>query len=162
MCCEKSHQVFLTTVTGTAKNTVISPTFLVWKFCGKAQFPHSFGRNYSILRSAEYCISKLILVTLYYKTDFKKNALTLKSLRGIKLTHPCGFSKSVFSRERVKPCFFVTFNIIISHIFPENLIEIPQFVQKICRFSPSILTIFTNFSDFLTFFCCKETNEITI
>ena len=26
------------------KNTVISPDFLVWKFCGKAQFPHSFGK----------------------------------------------------------------------------------------------------------------------
>ena len=26
------------------KNTVISPEFLVWKFCGKVQFPHSFGR----------------------------------------------------------------------------------------------------------------------
>ena len=31
-------------VTYTAKNTVISPNFLVWKFCGKAQFLHSFGR----------------------------------------------------------------------------------------------------------------------
>ena len=33
----------------TAKNTAISPNFLVWKFCGKKQFPHSFGqiaRNY--------------------------------------------------------------------------------------------------------------------
>ena len=28
----------------TAKITVISTDFLVWKFCGKAQFPHSFGR----------------------------------------------------------------------------------------------------------------------
>ena len=28
----------------TAKKTVILPEFLVWKFCGKAQFPHSFGR----------------------------------------------------------------------------------------------------------------------
>ena len=28
----------------TMKNTVISPNFLVWEFCGKAQFPHSFGR----------------------------------------------------------------------------------------------------------------------
>ena len=28
----------------TEENTVISPNFLVWKFCGKAQFPHSFGR----------------------------------------------------------------------------------------------------------------------
>ena len=28
----------------TGKNTVISHDFLVWKFCGKVQFPHSFGR----------------------------------------------------------------------------------------------------------------------
>ena len=28
----------------TAKNTAILPDFLVLKFCGKAQFPHSFGR----------------------------------------------------------------------------------------------------------------------
>ena len=26
------------------KITVISPDFLVWKFCGKVQFPHSFGQ----------------------------------------------------------------------------------------------------------------------
>ena len=33
----------------TAKNTVISPNFLVWKFCGKVQFPlifRIFARNY--------------------------------------------------------------------------------------------------------------------
>ena len=35
----------------------------------------------------------------------------------------------------MKPWFFVTFN-IISHIFP----EISQYVQKIRRFFPSILT----------------------
>ena len=28
----------------TAKNSIISPNFLVWQFCGKAQFPQSFGR----------------------------------------------------------------------------------------------------------------------
>ena len=28
----------------TAKSTAIISDFLVWKFCGKAQFPHSFGR----------------------------------------------------------------------------------------------------------------------
>ena len=34
----------------TAKNTVISDDFLVWKFCGKARFLHGFGwfaRNYA-------------------------------------------------------------------------------------------------------------------
>ena len=29
----------------TANNIVISPNFLVSKFYGKVQFPHSFGRN---------------------------------------------------------------------------------------------------------------------
>ena len=39
----------------TEKVTVVSSNFLVWKFCGKAQFPYSFGRfaqNY-----AETCLS---------------------------------------------------------------------------------------------------------
>ena len=44
---------------------------------------------------------------------------------------PCGFSKSVSSKEREKPWFFVTFNIILRHIFPENFVEFPQVVQKI-------------------------------
>ena len=30
-----------------AKNTVISRNFLVWKFCAKAQFQQSIGRNYA-------------------------------------------------------------------------------------------------------------------
>ena len=28
----------------TTKNTIVSTNLLVWKFCGKAQFPPSFGR----------------------------------------------------------------------------------------------------------------------
>ena len=27
----------------TAKNTVVSPNFLMWEFCVKVQFQHSFG-----------------------------------------------------------------------------------------------------------------------
>ena len=59
---------------------------------------------------------------------------------------PYDFSKNVFSRGSVKYCFFVTFNLFINHIFPENFIKIPQVVQKIWRFSSSILTIFTDIS----------------
>ena len=62
----------------------------------------------------------------------RKKILTLKRLREVSFTPPpLGFSKNVSSKERVKPCFFVTFNIIKSHIFPENFIEDPQVVQKI-------------------------------
>ena len=42
----------------------------------------------------------------------------------------CGFFKNVSSKGRVKPCFFVTFNIIISHIFSENFIAIHQVVRR--------------------------------
>ena len=47
--------------------------------------------------------------------------------------NPRGFSKNknVSSKKRVKPWFFMTFNIIISHMFRENFIEIPEVFQKI-------------------------------
>ena len=44
--CRKEKSTMSECETGgaiTAKNTVISPNLMVWKFCGKAQFPHSFG-----------------------------------------------------------------------------------------------------------------------
>ena len=42
----------------------------------------------------------------------------------------CGFFKNVSANEIVNSWFFVTLNIIISHIFPENFIEIPQVAQE--------------------------------
>ena len=55
-----------------------------------------------------------------------------------KFDPPSGFSKNLLSKVIVKPFFFVTFDIIVSHIFLENFIEIPQFVQKTWRLSPPI------------------------
>ena len=102
-----------------------------------------------------YIFSKKRFSDTPVKWNFLSLRLTLKRLevgggeRG-QPEPPCDFSKRVFSRENVKPCFYLGFIIIISH------------VQKIGRFSTSILTIFTNFSDSLTFNCCKETNDIGI
>ena len=42
----------------------------------------------------------------------------------------CGFSKNVFSRERVKPPFFVTFDINKSQDFFENFIEIHKSLRR--------------------------------
>ena len=72
------------------------------------------------------------------------------------------FSKNVSSKERLESSFFVTFNIIISHIFPEYSIEILQDVQKLWRISLSVLAIFINFTDFLTLPCYKETNNVNL
>ena len=46
--------------------------------------------------------------------------LTLKIPWGV---NPYGFSKNALFRRRVKAYFFVTFNIILSHIFPENFFK---------------------------------------
>ena len=63
----------------------------------------------------------------------KSGWLTLTRLGEDQFGTPCGFSKNVSSRERVKPLLFMTFNIIISNIFPENFIEIIEVVQKIYK-----------------------------
>ena len=60
---------------------------------------------------------------------------------------PCGFSKNVSSKERLKPWFFVTFNIILMDIFPENFLGLVR-VRRKTLFSETILAKIyeTNFS----------------
>ena len=60
-----------------------------------------------------------------------------------------GWGGMSFSKEKMKPCFFATFNIIIRHIFLENFIEVPQVVRKTWRI---FLSILANFIDFHRFF----------
>ena len=77
----------------------------------------------------------------FYRTPLD-NCLTLKRLRGrggsIWSPSPCGFLNIVSSTDKLKLWFFLTFNIILKHIFPESFIEFPQVVQKIWRISLSI------------------------
>ena len=89
---------------------------------------------------------------LYMKTVTRKIMLLMLGGRGSQFDCPCSFSKIVSSKQKVKPWFFVTFKIIIRHIFPENLTEIPQVVQKLWRIFLSILTFFINFYQFFGFF----------
>ena len=76
------------------------------------------------------CFEKLKFRALRSK-KFVAPSLTLKWLVGGVNLPPLFFLKTAFSNEKVKPWFFVTFNIIINHIFPENSIEIPQVIQRI-------------------------------
>ena len=57
--CQSTYKV-PSNVTNTAKNTVISPNFLVWKFCEKAQFPQSFGRFQYLIYTSTYVIQQII------------------------------------------------------------------------------------------------------
>ena len=71
--------------------------------------------------------SKLnIIEVLISKVLINSNVINdkLVLIRGCQFDPSCSFSKNVSSRERVKPWLFETFNIIKSHIFSENFIEI--------------------------------------
>ena len=91
----------------------------------------------------------------YFRKDFNFSMLTLKRREGERersIWPPppfCGFSKNIFSKERVKSWFFVTFNIILRHIFPKNFIEFTQVVQKVWR---NFLSISANFHQFSSIF----------
>ena len=51
---------------------------------------------------------------------------------GEEIWHPAvAFQKNVSSKENLKPCFFVTFNIMLIHIFAEKFIGYSQIIQKI-------------------------------
>ena len=76
--------------------------------------------------------------------------LIMKRLGG-QFDPSCGFLKNVSAKKIVNSCFFVTFNIIIIHISPENFIEISQVVQKIWILSLTILAIFIGFYQFFGF-----------
>ena len=54
------------------------------------------------------------------------------------------------NKEIVNSWFFLTFNLIMSHILPENFIKISQVVQKIWRFSLTIYFFLDN--QFFSFF----------
>ena len=57
----------------TASNIVMSPHFLVWKFCGKAQFPPSFG-----LFTPNYNIDKVSIVyVINHRLSIEKPRIAL-------------------------------------------------------------------------------------
>ena len=75
---------------------------------------------------------------------------------------PFCFSKNVFFRED-EGLFFVS--TIIIHVFSEKFIKISQVIQKIRKFSSSILTFFVTFLDSLSFpffwHSYRETNGVS-
>ena len=135
----------------TALNTKTSPTFLILKFCANAHFC-------IVSRESPETLQKLCLWTKFPPQIIRRNlgVLTLKRLGegggSIWPLTPCGFSENVSSKERVKPWFFVTFSVILRHIFPENFIEFSLVVQKIWTISLPILAIFIHFHRFFWIF----------
>ena len=95
------------------ENIIPNIPYLMFTYEWKKNFSHFF-----------FLLSKLVLFSSHsYCQQLYLCFLTLKRL------------------GRVKLWFFVKFNMIIIHIFPENFVEFSQVVHKIWRFPPLVLTI---------------------
>ena len=66
-----------TTENGSAQSTVTSPNFLVWKFCEKSQFPHSFRRFSTCVLEAGLSDFHLMTVTVMRKIFEKLKPRTI-------------------------------------------------------------------------------------
>lgn len=84
----------------------------------------SFSCFNQMIRTAEINIKEL-------------GTLPFKRLGGSHFDHPCGFSKTLSSRERVKSCFFLTFNIIISTFFLKIVLKFLKSLRKYEEFFSS-------------------------
>ena len=101
---------------------------------------------------------ELNLVSYAMKSDIK-TATTAYTSELVNFTPLWSFQKCIFSTKG-EALFFMTFNVFVSHIFPENFIKIPPVIQKISRSPPSIFIILIKFTDFVTFPCYIETNDV--
>ena len=118
-------------------------------------FRHKINNNIEL-------VSIMLLQIPFNHTDlslFLETDLTLKRLGG-QFDPPWRFSKTVFSMQRAKPYIILTSNFIMRCIFPQSFINVPDVFQTLWRLFSSVLTIFINFSDFLSFPCYKETISI--
>ena len=119
---------------------------------------HNFFQHYNKRKGTHTFVLRLLIFRIFSNKKFL-NPVTSTSVRDLeKLLW--FFQRFVFQRK-VKSWFFVTFNIFLSHIFHGNFIEFPQVLQKIWKFSCSILSIFKIFLDYFTFPCYKETDDIS-
>ena len=74
-------------------------------------------------------ITKKIIEHTFGKKRACNNLYNPKTGGEVNLTL-CGFSKIASSKERVKPWFFVTFNIILKHTFPETLLNFLKSLRR--------------------------------
>ena len=92
------------------------------------QFCKRFTTQTRSLSSQDFLLAVLAYIQHQIKL-FSLNSICLQRMgrgegegRVCQIDPRCGFSKNVSSRERLKPWFFVTFNIVSKHIFLENFI----------------------------------------
>ena len=119
----------------------------------------NWDKNFKIIKRIKEKKRKLSKFSSFWFCPILKIEISESFLLLQILTVDVTFSKLVFSRERVKPCFSVTFK--ISHVFTKKCHWSSSCSEDMEIFSFNI-NIFINFLGFLTFSCYKKINGISI
>ena len=125
----------------TVKNIVISPNFLVWKFCEKAQFPDSFGR-FAVDTIQRFKKEKLLKEKV--ADALKWLILKLKRNKYIKWKTWKGDSYSQLIKEQYR-IIFHNFHNLLSITYNRSLWNISNIITKnwsILQISPTFQKVF--------------------
>ena len=137
---------------------------IIFCYITDRQFSHWDDCISWILYSASFYHTFIMIIYHYFRFNPKTAS---GGGRKVDLIPPCGFSKKVYLLKRWSNLvFFMTFNITLRRIFPENFIEFPQVVQKILKIYLSILANFHQFSSifwiFWHYLLTKKTNDVSL
>ena len=107
---------------------------------------HNFFQHYNKRKGTHTFVFRLLIFRIFSNKKFL-NPVTSASVRDVeKLLW--FFQKFIFQRK-VKSWFFVTFNVFLSHIFPENFIEFSSSPSEDMK---TFLLFIINFQNFFRLF----------
>ena len=107
---------------------------------------HNFFQHYNKRKGTHTFVLRLLIFRIFSNKKFL-NPVTSASVRDLeKLLW--FFQRFVFQRK-VKSWFFVTFNVFLSHIFPENFIEFSSSPSEDMK---TFLLFIINFQNFFRLF----------
>ena len=137
-----SSHVYNCVDTNTAKNTLILPNFLVWKFCGKAQFPHSFwqlARNYAETVPFHKISTTGNQVKLLYFSQW--NLFRTNSELIIHREHCCGQFAHIRTLHYISTLLYISSSLLRVCIFLDILFQGCNLISKIVQNIPNSLNV---------------------
>ena len=107
---------------------------------------HNFFQHYNKRKGTHTFVLRLLIFRIFSNKKFL-NPVTSASVRDVEKL--LWFFQNFIFQRKVKSWFFVTFNVFLSHIFPENFIEFSSSPSEDMK---TFLLFIINFQNFFRLF----------
>ena len=107
---------------------------------------HNFFQHYNKRKGTHTFVFRLLIFRIFSNKKFL-NPVTSASVRDVEKL--LWFFQNFIFQRKVKSWFFVTFNVFLSHIFPENFIEFSSSPSEDMK---TFLLFIINFQNFFRLF----------